>query len=455
MIKKIPSVLLSLLCCASVMSTISVRSVRSVYADAQEIYYEDTFDDDYLSNYTLFKNADSSVDIVNGALQIVNVNATETTKIKLPVGLNNFVMDFSYTILEEEKITDAKLAIIDAGLSVLYRYSNDENGYETTIHSTQKDGELTTTGEWSIQNYGSGPNIKVQGQAMPNETSGHGIENWIYSNHTKRLLTFNYYYAPLEKSQTYNLRLQVSGRLVELYIDNDKFLCDILDEQTSFEDLYLQISGKTTVAIDNLCVYSPVAYAERLIEDLPVIKAEQSETQVNAYLKALNNVHDFALRFIGNDALINLSNYETYKTANDNLISFYGNILSQKPILTVAWKNVTYEQQSTITLPIATGVAANGKNLFVNTKVQFDGKTLECVQNTFQANEAGKYTITYWIHDEQGNETKEEYSLYVVDTMSNSSKMEKSVEKTSEYLSFGISFGVLAIAVVLKTSLLS
>lgn len=455
MIKKISFVLLSLLCCASVASTISVHSVHNVYADAQENYYEDTFDDNRLSNYTLFKNADSSVDIVNGALQIVNFHATETTKIKLPIALNNFVMDFSYTILEEEKIMDSKLAIIDAGLSVLYRNSNDEHGYETKIHSTQKDGDLTTTGEWSIQNYGSGPNIKVQGQNIPNEASGHGIENWIYGDHTKRLLAFNYYYAPLEKSKTYNLHLQVSGRLVELYINNDKFLCDLLDEQTSFEDLYLQISGKTTVAIDNLCVYSPVAYAERLIEDLPVIKAEQSESQVNAYLKALHNVRDFALRFIGEDSLIHLRNYQTYKTANDNLINFYGNILSQKPILTVAWKNVTYDQQSTITLPTATGVDANGKILFVNTKVQFGGKTVECIENTFRANEAGKYTITYWLHDEQGNETKEEYSLYVFDTISDSSKTEKSVEKTSEDLSFGISFGVLAIAVVLKTSLLS
>ncbi len=422
-----------------------ISPAQTVQTSADGVYTQAFASADAIDEFEIVKDdTASTVRVENGALQITNVSGT--TELVLPVERNDFVIEFDYTRLQENDIIDSTYGIIDTSIGINYRQANDF-GYETKIHSTQRDGKLNNGfwGEWAGQHYASATTTN-EGGKLSNELAGHGLANWLHEDEdSSKLLTYYYYANRLHLSETYRLRLQVSGDMVMLYINEEQYLKDILDDVTDGTGLSFKIQGDCTVAIDNLSVYSPTEYAEKLISALPEIKDGQDEATVKNYQAALENVRDFGLYFLDNK-YNDVSNYVAFEEKENQLESLYEIKLSQKPVLVVAWSEAEYISESVITLPQATAKDVKGNELVVDVKVKFNDKFVKCENNAFTANEAGEYTVVYTAHDASGNESVTEYTLQVTQKAPDTKTVE--LTKKPNYALLIVSCSVFAVVVI-------
>ena len=472
MSKKWAIALASVFClaaCAPVTASLSAGLSAGLSASADGVSltdtYTETFDDPaLLDSLSITKeNEGNAVRIEDGVLKIDNVKGI--TEVSLPVTATDFVFEFDCKrTAEQDTFTDKKRDGVTNGImdpdeesttvrgvrhtSVLlkYRTAEDGTGFESRIHSAQKDvGGEHPNGEWSNSNYTA---------AYLDETTGHGLEQWYISEkdiaagkNNGKMTMFNYYSHELYLNETYTFRLQVSGNLMELYVNGEKFLKDLLEEQSDGTGFALALDSEITscsAQFDNIRAYTPSAYVEKMIAELPEIEADQTEETVQEYVKALENVQTFGASYVGTD-FVNVENYATYAEKEAALESTYQLKLTQKPALTVAWKDVAYETESRVKLPVASAVDVKGNKLAVSVKVKFNDKFVKVEDNAFIANEAGEYTVIYTAHDVKGNETTEEHTVSVTEKLP-TENVDMNTEKPN-YLLFGIATGVL-VAVV-------
>ena len=438
---------------AVLASTATGARSQSLAANASEAatVYTQTFETDdtaaLLETFGIAKeNEATTVSIVdigesgetNNALQVQTV--TGAAEIKLPVNTKDFVLEFDCKRTSETNVRDTAVGL-------KYRAVEEgEESYEIRIHSAQRDlNSENISKEWSNSHYTS---------FYENEETGHGMENWYITGsdvesgvNDGKMQQFNYYYHELYLGEWYNFRLQVSGNYIELFINGERFMKDILEHEGG-TGLALRVDSETTACtalFDNIRVYDPADYAEKMIAELPTIEAEQSDDVVDGYVQALENVRKYVINYLGGDTS-SVSNYAEYTQKTETLESVYKIASSKLPVLNVAWKDVAYETESRVKLPVATAMDWKGNALAVDIKVHFDGKTVKSEQGVFTANEAGEYEIVYIAHDVKGNQTTEIHTLTV--TKANKSVEKKAVEKKEpNYVLFAVSAGVLAIGI--------
>ena len=429
-------------------TAIGTRS-QSLVANADEAatVYTQTFETDdtaaLLDTFEIAKeNEATTVDIVNigegdevdNALQVQTV--TGAAEIKLPVNAKDFVMEFDCKRTSETNVRDTAVGL-------KYRAVEEgEESYEIRIHSAQRDlASENISKEWSNSHYTS---------FYENEQTGHGMENWHITEsdvasgvNDGKMQQFNYYYHELYLDEWYNFRLQVSGDYIELFINGERFMKDILEHEGG-TGLFLRMDSETTACtalFDNIRVYDPAVYAEKMIGELPTIEAGQTQEVVDGYVQALENVRKYVINYLGGDTSA-VSNYAEYTQKTEALESTYKIAASQTPVLNVAWKDAAYETESRVKLPAATAVDWKGNALAVDIKVHFDGKTVKSEAGAFTANEAGEYEIVYVARDAKGNETTETHTLTV--TKKEKTVVTKEVEKKEpDFVLFAISAGVL------------
>lgn len=362
------------------------------------------------NDFSIVKSDSASmVDVaeVNGESVLKVDNASGATEIRLPVQKSDFVMEFDCTRAEDADV-------LYSSISLKYRLAEDKaSANEVRIHSKQKGiggdnngkfaGDNYYTQDWAYSNY----------TLWLEEATGQGVEHWhikdmdtaTLSNDEQQMHIFNYYYHELYIGEMHNYRVQVSGNLMELYIDGEMFLRDIIESNEDGTGLALRVDGDCTMLFDNVKIYSPKAYAEKRIAELPEIQAEQDAEVVDAYVEAVKAVKEYGVKFVGEE-FSRVDGYETLTAKESKIEEYYQIKASKKPVLTVAWvleKN--YVTDDKIQAPSASAVDYNGKPLVVNVKIQFDGKTVRSVKGAFTAVEAGEYTVIYTAHDVDGNES--------------------------------------------------
>ena len=421
------------------------------------------------------ENAGSTAYIKDGALEVAS--AGEGTEIKLPVQAKNFVLEFDCTRIYEENtmLFDRCYCIpvkpentkglrcdvcaiptandlMNTTIGVKYKTAESKNGYEMLLHTAQKDtswGDSDGDGYYTptYTNLWTGSSYTSLATTSPlSKFTGHGLENWHNGEKNTTLLMFNYYNHEFYLNETFRFRLQISDTLVELYIKGEddteyrKYLKDILTEEESGQEIILRVDGKCTARFDNLFVYSESAYAEKMIAALPEIAENQTEDTVNGYKKQVNAVQTFVAQYLGGKST-EISNYSVYTQKVQALETLYGAKPSDKPVLTVKWRDIPYETETDIKVPLASAVSAKGEKLAVKVEVFFDGKLVKTDKdNKFTANEAGDYTVRYIARDLQGNTTEETHTITVT---------QKPVIALKKDYTGGILLGVSISAVVL------
>lgn len=357
------------------------------------------------SDLTVTKSDSAStvgVEEVNGESVLKVDNASGATEIKLPVERDNFVMEFDCTRAEDANV-------LYSSISLKYRVAEDNSSAnEVRVHSKQKglggfSGDNYHTQDWSIANY----TIWLE------EATGQGVEHWhikdmdttALTNDEQQMHIFNYYYHELYIGETHTYRVQVTDTLMELYIDGELFLRDVIESEEDGTGLALRVDGDCTMLFDNVKVYTPKAYAEKMLNELPEIQDEQTDEVVQGYIDAIENARAFGVKFVGTEFNA-VSGYASLTEKESKLEEYYQVTASKKPVLSVAWvleKN--YVTDDKVQAPSATAVDYNGNALAVDVKVKFDGKTVRSENGAFTAVEAGEYTLIYTVHDVEGNES--------------------------------------------------
>ena len=357
------------------------------------------------SDWTIVKsNSESTAEVasVNGESVLKVDNASGATELRLPVQKSDFVMEFDCTRAEDANI-------LYSSVSLKYHIAGDNtSANEVRIHSKQKglggfSGDNYETQDWSIANY----TLWLQ------EETGQGVEHWhikdmdttALSNESQQMHIFNYYYHELYINETYHYRVQVTGNLMELYINGEMFLRDIIESNEDGMGLAHRVDGDCTMLLDNVKVYSPKSYAEKRIAELPEIQAEQGADVVESYVEALQAVREYGVKFVGT-AFSAVDGYESLTAKENQLEEYYQIQASKKPALSVAWVlEKKYVTDDKIQAPSATAVDYNGNPIAVSIKIQFNGKTVRSEKGAFTAVEAGEYTVIYTAHDVDGNES--------------------------------------------------
>lgn len=377
----------------------------SANADEAQTYVQDFAEAETPADFAVTKSDSAStvgVEAVDENNVLKVVNASGATEIKLPVERENFVAEFDCT-----RAADANA--LYSSMSLKYRVAEDySSANEVRVHSKQKglqalSGDNYYTQDWVYANY----TIWLQ------EATGQGVEHWhikdmdtaALTNDEQQMHIFNYYYHELYIGETHTYRVQVTDNLLELYIDGEMFLRDIIETGEDGTGLALRVDGDCTMLFDNIKVYTPEAYAEKRIAELPDIQDEQTDEVVDGYVKALEAARAYGTKFVGT-AFTSVSNYATLAEKEAKLEEYYGLTSSKKPQLTVAWvleKN--YVTEDKVQAPAAEAVDIDGNKLAVDIKVQFDGKTVRSENGAFTAVEAGEYTLIYTARDRNGNES--------------------------------------------------
>lgn len=422
------------------------------------------------------ENANSTAYIKDGALEVAS--AGDGTEIKLPVQAKNFVLEFDCTRIYEENTmrfdrcycTPVKPEntkglrcdicamptendLMNTAIGVKYKTAESKAGYEMLLHTAQKDtswGDSDGDGYYTptYTNLWTGSSYTSLATTSPmSKFTGHGLENWHNGEKNTTLLMFNYYNHEFYLNETFRFRLQISDTLVELYIKGEddteykKYLKDILTEEETGQEIILRVDGKCTARFDNLSVYLESSYAEKMIEDLPEIEENQTEDAVNEYKEKVNAVQTFVAQYLGGKST-GISNYSLYTQKAQALETLYGAKPSDKPILTVKWRDISYETESVVKAPLASAVSAKGEKLAVTVQIIFDGKLVKSTNNMFTANEAGDYTVRYIARDLQGNIAEETHTITVTQK-----PIVKPKDDPTGGILLGVSIGVMAVVV--------
>lgn len=424
-------------------------SLQTTSASANEsqtttCLYEQSFDTiNWFNGLKISKDDSSVVDVSNGRLEITN-KAETTTRIQLPVETDDFVLEVDFVILSEHEYkttlpgqTSSDKLIVDSMFGVEYR-----SDYRFLVHSSQH-FRSNHEGAWSSQNYGA-LYTKLNKNGIPMDASGHGIEHW--NDEEGKLLNFNYYYNRFSLNQTYSFRFQVVERLTELYVNDELFLTDLFDIDYESSAPVLTVGGDCTIAFDNIRLYSPLQYAEKQISELPEIEANQSNEYAQTYKVSVESVHSFIRKNLSSEEIP--YNYDKLLHAERKCTELYGFFIDTPPYITIETSNDVYFIEEKISLPVAKAQASNGEELFVNTKVYFDGKRIFCLNNEFIAYEAGEYEIFYYTSDSNGNLASSTKKITIVEKSPQNTIPASIKKKTNIPAIIGIAAGTLGIVLI-------
>ena len=377
-------------------AAVAVFPFSPVKSSASDALFQEDFSNESLRDgwNTVTEDNENSVAVTDGWLIIDNVSGA--TEVRLPrVGGKNYVVEFT-----AERLSG------DTWFSLKYRLSEDyKDGYETRIHYAQ---EMSMLGSYA--------------QKYMDDTTGECLEHWLVSGVDVEagegdgaLRQFGCFTTEIFQNVTYTYRLEIVDDLMELYINGGRFMRDYLDVNTDSDRLAFRVSGETSVAIDNITVYSPVQYAEKKLSQLPEIVGGQSDSVLSEYKRAIAETEEYLLKALKDEEIASLKNYANLAKTKADLETHYSVQANRKPTLSVNWNlKENYGAGTRIKLPQATATDRNGQEIAVTAQVFYGGKALKIANDGYYAlNEKGEYTVVYTAVNRYGESTSAEYTVKV------------------------------------------
>ncbi len=406
--------LLTLILCLILLFTalLCTHNYNRVFASTSTSMHFDFSNDQTLSQFTV-KKSDATSTVALEEEKLIVDNQSGITELRLPdIDYSDFVIAFTMRrISGETRIMDGNVKVYPHPyLGVKYRMSEDfQVGYETRVHYAQ----VLTQGLSSHNDFD-----KTTG--TPIENSGIGLENWqvasadIENNvFNGRNTTFNYYRKDLELNKDYDVRLEVTGNIIKLFVNDVFFMKDILDNNTQNVNLAINVMQKAKIAISNLSVYTIYDYAQEKVSKLNVQQNQASDV-VDEYVSMAKDIEEYFGRAFTGAELDGLSAWSAYLTQKELLNSYYNVEQKYLPTINVVWRNSNdYATGDVITLPVATAEDCFGNSIVTNLSVKFDGKNLRVENNSFTAREVGEYTVIYSATSSYGERQTKEFTISV------------------------------------------
>ena len=371
-----------------------VTPVRSSASDA--LFLEDFSSGALKSGWaTVTEDETNEVAVTDGRLVVNNVNGA--TEIRLPnVNSKNYVVEFT-----AERLSG------DTWFSLKYRLSEDyKDGYEVRVHYPQK---MDVLGSYA--------------QTYMDDTTGECLEHWLVSGvdvaagkGEGSLRQFGCFATEIFENVTYTYRVEVVDDLVELYVDGVRYMRDFLDVDTDSGRLAFRVSGETSVAFDDITVYSLTQYAEKKLTSLPEILAGQNDRVFSAYKRAVTETETYLKKALTDEERAALKNYGNLVKAKADIETHYGEIANRKPVISVNWNlKETYRAGTRIKLPQATATDGNGTALAVTAQVYFGENVLKIsADGYYELNEKGLYRIVYTAANVYGETATKECVVAVI-----------------------------------------
>ncbi|MBQ4269573.1 MAG: hypothetical protein IJB97_08005 [Clostridia bacterium] len=378
------------------LAAVAAFHVTPVKTSASDALFLEDFSSGVLKNgwTTVSEDQTNAVSVTDGRLVVENVNGA--TEIRLPtVDSKNYVVEFT-----AERLSG------DTWFSLKYRLSEDyKDGYEARVHYPQK---MSVLGSYA--------------EKYMDDTTGECLEHWLVSGvdvaagkGEGSLRQFGCFATEIFENVTYTYRLEVIDDLIELYIDGVRYMRDYLDVNTDSGRLAFRVSGETSVAFDNITVYSPLQYAEKKLSSLPEILAGQNDRVFSAYKRAVAETETYLKKVLTDEEIKFLKNYGNLVKTKVDIETHYGEIANRKPVISVNWNlKETYRAGTRIKLPQATATDKNGTVVAVTSVVYFGENALKIsADGYYDFNEKGAYKIVYTAVNVYGETTIAEYSVTV------------------------------------------
>ncbi len=365
-----------------------------------------------LSQFTIVQSDVASTATLEEGKLVVN-NVSGITELRLPEGENgDYVIAFTMERVSGETtiMNGANKVYPHPYFGVKYRMSEDyQTGYEVRLHYSQ----ATPTGNSSYNDFD-----KETG--APIEISGRGLENWevastdVMNNQFQgKNTTFSYYRRELALGVAYDIRIEVTGKVVKLFINDECFLKDILENQTANGRIALNVMQTAKISVSDLCVYTLAEYAEAKCAGLKVQDGQSVEI-VEDYVARANDIEEYFERAFTESERETLDSWLDFLEQKELLNTYYQLNSKNLPKITVAWQDRSdYVTGKEIILPAATAVDVDGNTLATKVSVRFGDREVKMKGNAFTANEAGSYTVVYSARDVDGQTQTKEFTLTV------------------------------------------
>lgn len=345
----------------------------------------------------------SSVDFSEGKLTINNVSGTSL--VACDSGVTDAVIEFSMTRTSDAVYEyDASGKIVYPVPSFGLKYDMNEDyseGYEVRAHFSQVLTYVNYESVWE------------------DKTTGEGLENVKIADGDEWVTVAQYYYTQLKKSVKYRFRLEICRNLIELYINDNLFLRDYLEQDVTKSNIAFCVHEKSSVVFEDLNVSTLADYGNRMIDELVLPQSGWNTNEVIDYEKKLKAINYFLEKSFTDGNYAEVQNYLSFTQCEEQFESQYGIIAKRLPVITVngAFEE-TYEITDMISVPKATAVDDSGNVYYVKKEVVFNGKNVRINDDSsFQANESGEYKVRYTAYNALGECTTEEFDFWVTGTI--------------------------------------